>query len=49
MSKKEFTIPRSVAQYWFDFMWEKGAIQKALIEDGVIEKEGLNDTNMALH
>lgn len=39
MVKKEFTIPRHVAQYWFDFMWERGAIQKALIEDEKLREE----------
>jgi len=40
LNKKEIIVPKHVAQYWFDFMWDKGAIQKVLIEEGSKDKEG---------
>lgn len=30
MSQKNITIPRHVAQYWFDFMNERGLIEKVI-------------------
>lgn len=30
MSKKEVTIPRHVAQFWFDFMNDRGLIEEVI-------------------
>lgn len=37
MAQKEFS--EAFCQYWFDFMWEKGAIQKTLEQHEKAKKE----------